>query len=178
MAHDQPRTCPRRLPSSRVPDDHASCQTRACEPRSPMRRLMRPQISGRPWEGHLDLMLAHPRGDRPGGVGAPPRADGSIGCAGSTLAWQVNCQSSHGRPAKPNRVRLIQGVPQRTGQTAAFASRVHQRAVVRNRHASRMRAWLDSMIDDRESLPYQVGETSMIDRGERCRRCGMTACTI
>jgi hypothetical protein len=55
--------------------------------------------------------------DRPGDVGAPPRTDGSIGCVGSTLAWQVSRQSSHGTPA---------------------------------RHASRIRALLDIMIDDRE----------------------------
>jgi hypothetical protein len=55
--------------------------------------------------------------DRPGDVGAPPRTDGSIGCVGSTLAWQVSRQSSHGTPAS---------------------------------HASRIRALLDIMIDDRE----------------------------
>jgi hypothetical protein len=80
----------------------------------------------------------------PAAIFARPATDGSIGCAWSPSAWPVRRTSRHGRPAKPNRMRLIQGVPQRTGQTAAFASRVHQCAVVRYRHASRMRAWLDT----------------------------------
>jgi hypothetical protein len=82
----------------------------------------------------------------PAAIFAPPATDGSIGCAGSTLSWQVSRQSSHGMPAI---------------------------------HASRMRAWVDiEYVGDGEWLRYQVGETSMIDRGESGRQCGMTACTI